>query len=75
MKRHSSPMKQDCKTGSSHPLGATLGGGGANPWRRWIDNALDSPNDIVPWEQSPAVQGLTYQAEARSVVALYAPLL
>ena len=23
-------MKQDVKTGSSHPLGATLGGGGAN---------------------------------------------
>jgi glycogen operon protein len=44
---------------------------GATSWLRWIDTALDSPNDIVPWEEAPAVPGLTYRAEARSVVALY----
>ena len=50
------------------------GNGGANPWRRWIDTALDSPNDIVSWREAPPVPGLTYHAEARSVVALYAPI-
>src|SRR5262245_1303568 len=24
-------------------------------WRRWIDTALDSPQDIVPWEAAPTV--------------------
>ena len=24
-------------------------------WRRWIDTALDSPNDIVPWQVAPAI--------------------
>ncbi len=45
----------------------------AGPWRRWIDTALDSPNDIVPWPDAPSVPGRTYRAEARSVVVLYAP--
>ena len=40
-------------------------------WRRWIDTALDSPNDIVPWKTAPPVQGLTYRVEARSVVMLH----
>jgi glycogen operon protein len=46
--------------------------GTRNPWRRWIDTALDTPNDIVPWEEARAVPGPTYRAEARSVVVLYA---
>ena len=32
-------------------------------WRRWIDTALDSPNDIVAWQTAPAVSGDTYRAE------------
>jgi len=48
--------------------------GSQNPWRLWIDTALASPNDIVPWETAPAVSGLMYRAEARSVVALYSEL-
>jgi glycogen operon protein len=44
------------------------------PWRRWIDTALDSPNDIVPWEEAPAVAGDGYRAEGRSVVVLFADL-
>jgi isoamylase len=41
-------------------------------WRRLIDTALDSPDDIVEWETAPVVMTQTYRAEARSVVALYA---
>jgi glycogen operon protein len=47
--------------------------GAPNGWLRWIDTALDSPNDIVPWREAPPVPGSTYRAEARSFVALYAP--
>jgi hypothetical protein len=25
------------------------------PWRRWIDTSLDSPDDIVPWQEAPSV--------------------
>jgi glycogen operon protein len=49
------------------------GDGVSAPWRRWIDTALDSPNDIVPWREAPPVPGPAYRAEARSVVALYVP--
>ena len=43
-----------------------------NSWQRWIDTALDSPHDIVPWETAPTVSGSSYRVEARSVVFLYA---
>ena len=46
--------------------------GNGNPWRRWIDTALDSPNDIVEWQSSPSITGNTYRAEPRSVVVLFA---
>jgi glycogen operon protein len=42
------------------------------PWRRLIDTFLDSPEDIVEWQQAPAVPGSTYRVQARSVVLLYA---
>lgn len=45
-----------------------------NPWRRWIDTSLDSPDDIVEWPASPEVPGFNYPAEARSVVVLFAEL-
>jgi isoamylase len=48
--------------------------GSKNPWHRWIDTGLDSPHDIVPWETASSISGLTYRAEARSVVALYSEL-
>jgi glycogen operon protein len=41
-------------------------------WRRWIDTALDSPDDIVPWQEAAAVPGLVYRAQPRSVVVLFA---
>jgi isoamylase len=46
--------------------------GEANPWRCWIDTALDSPHDIVPWQTAPSVPGLSYRAAPRSVVVLFA---
>ena len=45
--------------------------GDGRSWRRWIDTALDSPHDIVPWQTAPAVPGNSYRVEARSVVMLY----
>ena len=39
-------------------------------WRRWIDTALDSPDDICPWECAPAVTQPTYDVQPRSVVFL-----
>lgn len=41
------------------------------PWRRWIDTGLDSPLDIGPWKESPEVPGVSYRAQARSVVVLF----
>jgi isoamylase len=42
----------------------------AGGWRRWIDTALESPQDIVPWEAAPMIAGPTYKAASRSVVVL-----
>ena len=50
------------------------GNGNATPWRRWIDTALDSPLDIVPWQTAKPIRGDMYRAESRSVVVLYAEL-
>jgi len=48
--------------------------GARNPWRRWIDTFLDSPHDIVDWEEAPAFPGPTNPTEARSMVILFAGL-
>jgi glycogen operon protein len=48
-----------------------VGGGEASSWRRWIDTALDSPSDIVPWQVAPSFSGQSYRATAHSVVLLY----
>jgi glycogen operon protein len=40
------------------------------PWRRWIDTALDSPHDIIEWQAAPLFPGRTNHAAKRSVVAL-----
>jgi isoamylase len=42
------------------------------PWCRWIDTTLDSPQDIVPWQDSAPVSASTYAAGPRSVVVLFA---
>jgi glycogen operon protein len=48
-----------------------LDSAGEDPWRRWIDTALDSPHDVVEWETAELVPGYTYRAESRSVVMLF----
>jgi len=45
---------------------------GGNPWRRWIDTSLESPQDIVDWPSAPIVTSRSYRAEPRSVVVLIA---
>jgi isoamylase len=44
--------------------------GGQQAWRRCIDTALDSPDDICPWETAPVVTQAMYVAQPRSVVLL-----
>jgi glycogen operon protein len=48
-----------------------LNGGTGQTWRRWIDTALDSPDDIVPWQEAPSIPSSPYRTEARSVVVLF----
>ncbi len=45
--------------------------GGKNPWHRWIDTSLDSPNDISEWQASPPIPNNTYRAAPHSVVVLW----
>jgi isoamylase len=45
--------------------------GMAEPWRRWIDTFLTSPEDIVDWRAARPVAGGSYRAGPRSVVVLY----
>jgi glycogen operon protein len=47
---------------------------GGHTWCRWIDTGLDSPLDIVEWDTAPAIPGLKYRVEARSVVVLFGNL-
>jgi glycogen operon protein len=42
-----------------------------NGWRRWIDTALPSPQDIVPWKAAQVYPHHNYAVEARSVVVLF----
>ena len=46
----------------------------AGGWRRWIDTALDSPEDITEPDEAPRVEGPCYRAQPRSVAVLLAPL-
>ena len=45
---------------------------GENPWRRWIDTALDSPADILSWDTAVPASGHVYRVAAHSVVVLFA---
>src|SRR5262249_43099744 len=44
----------------------------SNPWRRWIDTSLESPQDIVDWPSAPIVNSRSYRAAPRSLVVLIA---
>ncbi len=43
-------------------------------WRRWIDTALPSPDDIVEWDAAKEVPGCHYRAASRSIVMLLSTL-
>jgi isoamylase len=43
---------------------------GRQPWRRCIDTALPSPEDIRPWEVAPIVAQASYVVQPRSGVLL-----
>jgi isoamylase len=45
---------------------------GRGPWLRWIDTALDSPDDITELTEAPAWKSPSYPAQAHSVVVLVA---
>jgi isoamylase len=45
---------------------------GRESWHRWIDTALDPPDEIVEWRKAHPVHGQTYHVGARSVVMLVA---
>ena len=47
---------------------------GGGSWRRWIDTALESPDDIVDWQTASPVDSDVYPVEARSVVVLISDL-
>ncbi len=51
---------------------AREGDGGA--WRRWIDTALPSPEDVVDWEKARTVSGASYLVQPRSLAFLVVPL-
>jgi glycogen operon protein len=46
-------------------------GRSAISWRRWINTALNSPQDIVHWEAAPLAPPSAVRAEARSVIVLF----
>jgi glycogen operon protein len=56
----------------SEPLEFELppAGEGVASWRRWIDTALEPPEDIVSWEMAPSLSLHNYRAAAHSVVVL-----
>jgi glycogen operon protein len=43
-------------------------------WRRCIDTAAASPEDIYPWDKAPAVAQEIYVVRPRSLVLLALPL-
>jgi glycogen operon protein len=47
-------------------------GDGSQSWSRWIDTALDPPNEICEWNEEEQVLGPLYRVGARSVVVLIA---
>ena len=49
-----------------------VGGPSVAPWRRWINTALDPPQDIVHWEAARPAPSFAIRAELRSVIVLFA---
>ena len=55
----------------SEPLTFELPPTPDGPWRRWIDTALQTPEDITEWTSAPVVPVQKYTAEPHSVVVLF----
>lgn len=51
-----------------------LGRNKRSSWQRWINTALESPEDIIDWKTAPPVPKDFYSVGARSVVALFSSL-
>jgi glycogen operon protein len=47
---------------------------GSTGWRRCLDTAQASPDDIARWDEAPSVSAATYLVQPRSVVFLATPL-
>src|SRR5262249_12634518 len=43
-------------------------------WRRWINTALQSPDDICDWDAAPLVSQRMYEVAPRSLVLLVEPV-
>jgi isoamylase len=56
------------------PLDFELPMVGRAKWRRWIDTSLDSPEDIVPWQDARPWPERTYRVGPHSITILYAPV-
>jgi isoamylase len=41
-------------------------------WHRWLDTSLSSPEDIMPWEDAPRIEGNTYELPSRSAAVVLA---
>jgi glycogen operon protein len=39
-------------------------------WTRWIDTAMDSPDDICSWEVASVIQQMVYTVRPRSMTVL-----
>jgi glycogen operon protein len=46
---------------------------GSDAWRRCLDTALPTPEDIIPWEKAPCVAGPSYLVQPRSIAVLMVP--
>jgi isoamylase len=44
---------------------------GGKSWKRWIDTSLETPQDIVPWQEALGVPDHVYRVGPRSVVVLW----
>jgi hypothetical protein len=47
---------------------------GWGQWNRWIDTALQPPEDIVTFEETRPVPGGSYRAAPHSVVVLFSSI-
>jgi glycogen operon protein len=47
---------------------------GRQSWRRCVDTALASPDDMCPWDKAPPMTQASYMVQPRSLVILALPL-